>query len=68
MIASYNFAANATVMTADDRMTKTLLDTFMFGGNRGVALSQSKPHIVGRGWSASGRGAENICSHRVFGV
>jgi flagellar basal-body rod protein FlgC len=26
MIASYSFAANATVMTADDRMTKTLLD------------------------------------------
>jgi len=26
MIASYSFAANATVMQADDRMTKTLLD------------------------------------------
>jgi len=26
MIASYSFDANATVMTADDRMTKTLLD------------------------------------------
>jgi flagellar hook protein FlgE len=26
MIASYSFAANAMVMTADDRMTKTLLD------------------------------------------
>jgi flagellar basal-body rod protein FlgC len=26
LIASYSFAANATVMTADDRMTKTLLD------------------------------------------
>jgi flagellar basal-body rod protein FlgC len=27
MIASYSFAANAKVLTADDRMTKTLLDT-----------------------------------------
>jgi flagellar basal-body rod protein FlgC len=26
MIASYNFAANAAVMTVDDRMTNTLLD------------------------------------------
>jgi flagellar basal-body rod protein FlgC len=26
IIASYSFDANATVMTADDRMTKTLLD------------------------------------------
>jgi flagellar basal-body rod protein FlgC len=26
MIASYDFAANAAVMTTDDRMTKTLLD------------------------------------------
>jgi flagellar basal-body rod protein FlgC len=26
MIASYSFAANATVMNADDRMTKALLD------------------------------------------
>jgi flagellar basal-body rod protein FlgC len=26
MIASYSFTANATVMKADDRMTKTLLD------------------------------------------
>jgi len=26
MIASYSFAANATVMKADDRMTKTLLN------------------------------------------
>jgi flagellar basal-body rod protein FlgC len=27
MIASYSFAANATVMKADDGMTKTLIDT-----------------------------------------
>ena len=27
MIASYSFAANAKVLTADDRMTQTLLDT-----------------------------------------
>lgn len=27
MIASYSFAANAKVLTADDRMTKTLIDT-----------------------------------------
>jgi flagellar basal-body rod protein FlgC len=27
MIASYSFAANAKVLTAEDRMTKTLLDT-----------------------------------------
>ncbi len=27
MISSYSFAANAKVLTADDRMTKTLLDT-----------------------------------------
>ena len=27
MIASYSFAANAKVLKADDRMTKTLLDT-----------------------------------------
>jgi flagellar basal-body rod protein FlgC len=27
MIASYSFAANAKVLTVDDRMTKTLLDT-----------------------------------------
>jgi flagellar basal-body rod protein FlgC len=26
MIASYSFAANATVMKADDQMTKTLLN------------------------------------------
>jgi flagellar hook protein FlgE len=26
MIASYSFAANAKVMAADNRMTKTLLD------------------------------------------